>query len=75
MTAEVAAAEVEATAAEAAVAERYVRALDIRPSRVAENVGNLSGGNQQKVLLSKWLATTPDRSSSPRLSIHRAHAR
>ena len=44
---------------EEAVAGRYVNALDIRPSRVAEPVANLSGGNQQKVLLSKWLATDP----------------
>jgi rhamnose transport system ATP-binding protein len=48
------------TDAETAIAERYVAALDIRPNRVAESVGNLSGGNQQKVLLSKWLATNPD---------------
>jgi ABC-type sugar transport system ATPase subunit len=45
---------------QASVADRYVAALDIRPNRIAERVGNLSGGNQQKVLLSKWLATDPD---------------
>jgi rhamnose transport system ATP-binding protein len=45
---------------EASVAERYVRSLDIRPNRIAEAVANLSGGNQQKVLLGKWLATNPD---------------
>lgn len=44
---------------EASVAERYVKSLDIRPNRIREKVGNLSGGNQQKVLLSKWLATNP----------------
>jgi rhamnose transport system ATP-binding protein len=45
---------------EEAVAKDYVEALDIRPSRIEEPVANLSGGNQQKVLLSKWLATNPD---------------
>jgi rhamnose transport system ATP-binding protein len=44
---------------EALVAGGYVDALDVRPNRVAEFVSNLSGGNQQKVLLSKWLATNP----------------
>ena len=37
----------------------WVGALDIRPPRPAMVVGKLSGGNQQKVLLAKWLATEP----------------
>ena len=37
----------------------WVRTLDIRPPRADLNVGQLSGGNQQKVLLAKWLATRP----------------
>jgi rhamnose transport system ATP-binding protein len=45
--------------AETEVADHYVEALDIRPKRIGETVRNLSGGNQQKVLLSKWLATNP----------------
>jgi rhamnose transport system ATP-binding protein len=41
------------------VARRYISRLDIRPGSPAELVRNLSGGNQQKVLLSKWLASDP----------------
>ena len=48
------------TSEQASIAKQYVEALDIRPDRIAERVSNLSGGNQQKVLLSKWLATDPD---------------
>ncbi|MEV0430936.1 sugar ABC transporter ATP-binding protein [Micromonospora sp. NPDC050495] len=39
--------------------ERYVRALSIRPADPELPVGNLSGGNQQKVLLARWLITEP----------------
>ncbi|GIF69502.1 sugar ABC transporter ATP-binding protein [Asanoa ishikariensis] len=38
---------------------RYVRALDIRPADPEIPVRNLSGGNQQKVLLARWLITEP----------------
>jgi rhamnose transport system ATP-binding protein len=44
---------------EASLSERYIARLGVRPNRAAELVRNLSGGNQQKVLLSKWLATDP----------------
>ncbi|MFI9383465.1 sugar ABC transporter ATP-binding protein [Kutzneria sp. NPDC052558] len=37
----------------------YVEALDIRPADPEAVVGTLSGGNQQKVLLARWLATEP----------------
>jgi monosaccharide-transporting ATPase len=39
--------------------ERYMEALDIRPRDPAALVKNLSGGNQQKVLLARWLITEP----------------
>jgi simple sugar transport system ATP-binding protein len=39
--------------------ERYVKALHIRPSDPEIPVRNLSGGNQQKVLLARWLITEP----------------
>jgi len=37
------------------VAGRYVREVDIRTPSVTQRVRNLSGGNQQKVVLAKWL--------------------
>jgi simple sugar transport system ATP-binding protein len=39
--------------------DRYLEALDIRPRNPAMLVKNLSGGNQQKVLLARWLITEP----------------
>ncbi len=42
------------------VASDYRKALRIRCSGVAQPVVNLSGGNQQKVVLSKWLFTRPE---------------
>lgn len=44
---------------EAEVAEGYRKRLSIRCSDVMQKVMNLSGGNQQKVVLSKWLFTDP----------------
>lgn len=45
---------------EITVAERYRQELNIKAPSVLSSVGNLSGGNQQKVALSKWLYTEPD---------------
>src|SRR5262245_53329129 len=42
-----------------AIAERLVKALGIKTASVETPVGQLSGGNQQKVLLARWLATQP----------------
>jgi simple sugar transport system ATP-binding protein len=39
---------------------RYIKALDIRPADPEARVGQLSGGNQQKVLLARWLITRPE---------------
>ena len=44
---------------DALVAE-YIAALDVRPADPDLLAGNLSGGNQQKVLLARWLATSPE---------------
>jgi putative multiple sugar transport system ATP-binding protein len=41
------------------VAEGYRRAMSIRTPSVFQKVVNLSGGNQQKVVLSKWLFADP----------------
>lgn len=45
---------------EAKVANSYREALNIRTPSVRQRVVNLSGGNQQKVVLSKWLFAEPD---------------
>ena len=42
------------------VAEEYRQKLKTKCPSVEQNVGNLSGGNQQKVLLSKWMFADPD---------------
>jgi len=42
-----------------AMARRYVEALRIATPSIDREVRNLSGGNQQKVLLAKWLAREP----------------
>ena len=42
------------------VAHEYRRALNIRCAGVDQRVVNLSGGNQQKVVLSKWLFAKPE---------------
>ena len=44
---------------EHALADRYIRALKIKTSSHSQLVKNLSGGNQQKVVLAKCLATNP----------------
>jgi galactofuranose transport system ATP-binding protein len=41
------------------IAARFVKLLDIRPPDPERPIGLLSGGNQQKVLLARWLATSP----------------
>lgn len=42
------------------VAVEYKDKLRTKTPTVEQNVGNLSGGNQQKVLLAKWMFTDPD---------------
>jgi len=42
-----------------ALAERYIAQLDIRTPGADKPLGELSGGNQQKALLARWLATEP----------------
>ncbi|RDW12578.1 ATP-binding cassette domain-containing protein, partial [Paracoccus thiocyanatus] len=41
------------------LAEDYIRRLDIRTTGREKRVGELSGGNQQKVVLARWLAMNP----------------
>ncbi len=42
------------------VAADYAQKLKTKTPSVEQLVGNLSGGNQQKVLLAKWMFTDPD---------------
>ena len=41
------------------IVRQYIESLGIRPANPNALVRNLSGGNQQKVLLARWLATAP----------------
>ncbi|PRI12308.1 sugar ABC transporter ATP-binding protein [Leucobacter massiliensis] len=42
------------------IVSRYMTALGVRPADPERMIKNLSGGNQQKVLLGRWLATQPE---------------
>jgi ABC-type sugar transport system ATPase subunit len=42
------------------VAARYCTALNIRTSSLGRRAGELSGGNQQKLLIARWLNTRVD---------------
>ena len=41
------------------IAERYMKELSVRAPGLGTFVGNLSGGNQQKVVIASWLAAKP----------------
>jgi putative multiple sugar transport system ATP-binding protein len=45
---------------EIAAANKYRKEIGIRSSSIYQITNNLSGGNQQKVVLSKWLFAEPD---------------
>jgi methyl-galactoside transport system ATP-binding protein/inositol transport system ATP-binding protein len=40
--------------------EEYVKKIQVKTPSLFQHVENLSGGNQQKVLVARWLMTTPD---------------
>lgn len=46
-------------AQQTALAERFVAALGIKTASVDTPIGLLSGGNQQKAMIARWLATEP----------------
>ena len=41
-------------------AEKYKSLINIKSNSINQTVGSLSGGNQQKVVLAKWMLTEPD---------------
>ena len=41
------------------LAREYTKRIDLRAASLDTNVENLSGGNQQKIVIAKWLATQP----------------
>ena len=43
-----------------AIVDKYMKELNVRPNDPNKLIKNLSGGNQQKVLIARWLATHPD---------------
>jgi putative multiple sugar transport system ATP-binding protein len=45
---------------EITVGEEYRKKMNIKSSGITQKAKNLSGGNQQKVVLSKWINTKPD---------------
>ncbi len=45
---------------EIVAAEKYKKAINIKANSIEEPVSSLSGGNQQKVVLAKWMMTEPD---------------
>ncbi len=42
------------------IAEKFIEVLDIQAHSTEQEVRTLSGGNQQKVMLARWLATEPE---------------
>ncbi len=44
---------------ESELSQSYVKKLNIKITDIQQDVNTLSGGNQQKVMIAKWLATKP----------------
>ena len=42
------------------LANKYIKLLSIATPDAEKKIGELSGGNQQKVILARWMATQPD---------------
>jgi len=41
-------------------AKKYMKRMNVKANSIEQQVGSLSGGNQQKVVLAKWMITEPD---------------
>jgi ribose transport system ATP-binding protein len=48
------------TGKENEIAENYQASMSIKTPSLSQKIKNLSGGNQQKVIIAKWLATEPE---------------
>ena len=42
------------------IADEYIKLLQIKVSSPEQLIRNLSGGNQQKAIIARWLVTQPD---------------
>lgn len=42
------------------ISQKYIELLNIKTPSMEQRIENLSGGNQQKVILARWLATNPE---------------
>ena len=49
-----------------ALAEKLVAALGVKTASIETPIGQLSGGNQQKAIIARWLATNPARADPRR---------
>ena len=58
-----------------ALAERAIRDLAIKTTGAETPVGRLSGGNQQKVVIARWLASTAESAHSRRADARRRRRR
>lgn len=47
------------TKTEDSIAQKYVDMMKTKTPSLEQRIGNLSGGNQQKVMIGRWLATNP----------------
>ena len=64
-----------ASSTERGLARRYTERLRVRATGMDQLVQALSGGNQQKVVIAKWLATNPARPDPRRADPRRGHRR
>lgn len=45
---------------ETEITQKYIDMMDTKTPTQEQKIGNLSGGNQQKVIIGRWLATNPE---------------